>query len=349
MRNAFWQKLIAAHSENDTGQAQQQNHNYSGQANENTKGNNLSGPVSAHKLERGSQRRALHLSELIVGNHARGNERNHHVQEDNNAQTDGNAERNRALWLFSFLSSGGDNIETDKREEDESRARENATETIHGIWQTESFLQQRLLKRGEHGRAGTGHRSYGLLRRHERREVANFKVEEAGHNNKEDNAYLHHGKNSVEIAGNLRAHKKQNGKEGDDNHWCEVNGKVLGYVPLRFHREANKAEEFAEIEAPVFGNNRGSHKQFENKIPTDNPRDKFTQSGVGKGIRRASSRNHRCELRVAERHTHAGKTCDKEAHNSCRTRMERDNLRPHRENTCAHGYSHSHHSHIPDT
>ena len=334
------QQTIAAHGEDDTGQAEQQHHNHGGQAQHDAEADDLGGPVGAHQFEGGGQRGAVLLGEIGIGDHAGGHHGHEHVHDNDEQHAHADAERHVLVRVLGLLRGGGHHVESDEREEHERRAREDARNAVHGWGHAGGELPQRL---GHHAGDGGGafHGGGRLARRNERGEVGGLDVEEADDHHKEHDGDLEHGHSTVHAGADLGAEYEQRGKErhDDDRGDIDMEGaeRQVGVgVP------AHQAHEIVEVYAPIFGNHGAGHQHFQNQIPADDPGHDLADRGVGEGVGGAGHRNHRSEFGVAHHGCAAHDAGNQEADDHGRAGVEGGGLRTHREDAGAHGYGHAH-------
>ena len=76
--------------------------------------------------------------------------------------------------------------------------------------------------------------------------------------------------------------------------------------------EAEDADEVLEVVRPAVRDGRRAHGVLEHQVPADDPGEQLAQRGVGVGVGRAGHRDHRGELRVAQRGEDAGDAGDHE-------------------------------------
>ena len=344
LRHGARQQAVTAHGEHDAREAEQQHHDHGGQAEHNREADDLGGPVGAHEFERGGERGAVHARELLVGDHAGGHDGHEHVHDDHEEHAHANAERHVALGVLGLFRSGGHHVESDEREEDERRARDDAAPPVDGGLHVRHPLPQRL--RHAAAELAVLHVVRRFARRHERRVVRRLDVEEPDDHDEEHDADLEDRHGAVHARADLGAEHEQRGEEPDDDDWRDVDMEGAE-TEVRVPVEAHEPHEVVEVHAPVFRDDRAGHEHFEDEVPSDDPRHDLADGGVGEGVGGSGDRHDRREFRVAHDGRAAHHAGDDEADDDGWSRVEGGRFGADREDAGAHRHSHSHDGQIP--
>ena len=76
---------------------------------------------------------------------------------------------------------------------------------------------------------------------------------------------------------------------------------VIVHQPKREFQTKEAATQSNEIAGPADCDRHVANCVFKNEVPTDDPRDDFTERRVGIGVSRSRNRNHRGELGITKR------------------------------------------------
>ena len=87
----------------------------------------------------------------------------------------------------------------------------------------------------------------------------------------------------------------------------------------RRHVQPDLIHKCGEITRPANSNCRCAEQILEDKIPTDDPGDEFTERGIAVGIRAPGDRDHACKLRVAKSGEKASQSGYNEGDDDCRS------------------------------
>jgi hypothetical protein len=82
----------------------------------------------------------------------------------------------------------------------------------------------------------------------------------------------------------------------------------LGVRPLGRQIYSETLEQNRQVSRPAGRDGGGPDRILEDQVPSDDPRDQLAHRHVGIRIRAAGHRDHRGELRIAERSHRAGKS-----------------------------------------
>ena len=187
------------------------------------------------------------------------------------------------------MRRGRNSIETDIGEEDNASSAQNTEDSAVGV------------------RDALG-RSVSRRWRNHWRVVCRINEMPADPNKEQHDAHFQNNDNTVHQSRFFRAPNKQEGKHEQNEHCRDVHEAVNAsrimferrMRPLIRHSHIEPAENAVGVLAPCCGNRGRGDGVFENEIPANDPRDKFTHRCVGVSIGATCNRNHRCEFRITE-------------------------------------------------
>src|SRR5438876_396549 len=93
---------------------------------------------------------------------------------------------------------------------------------------------------------------------------------------------------------------------------------IVAHQPERKLQSKQASTKFHEISGPAYGDRHIADGVFEDQVPTDDPRDYFTERCIGIGVGRACDRNHRSQLGVTKRREATGDSSDDERQRNSR-------------------------------
>jgi hypothetical protein len=185
-------------------------------------------------------------------------------------------------------AGGGDDVEADEREEHDRGARQHAVPAVVAALSAGHQREQRLF----HSCATVA----GLLGRDEGREVSGLDVEGPDDDHQQHHCHFDHRDGQADFRRQLGAPGQEDGDECDDQQRSPIE-----LQPTEIGCAAAESEHRAEITRPAFGHHGGGDREFQDQVPTDDPRDELTERRVGEGVGTARHRHRRGELGVAQR------------------------------------------------
>ena len=297
---AFWEKSILGHGEEDARLAHHHNEDHGAETGDGTQLDERSEPAEAFSRTIDGQGNGGGHGEFLEGDDSSEDEGDEDVEDGAEQKGTKNPEGHVALGVFALLRRGGDGIEADVGEKDDSGPGEDTAPT-------------------EFPEAAGVFRNKGDP-------VVGVDVGRSTENEEHDDGKFDDYDDIVETGGFTDADHKKNGGGQTDEDGREVEeGSALrpdavvedqrGGAEGGRDIDAEVVEEFDGVPGPTDGDGGGCEKVFQDKVPADDPCEEFAEAGVGVGVGAAGGGNHGGVLGIAETGEEAADARDGEGEN----------------------------------
>jgi len=282
---AFWKKSILSHGEENTRLTHHHHEDHGAEASDGTQLDERSEPTEAFSCTIDGQGHRGWDGEFLEWDDAGEDEGDEYVEDGAEQKGTKNPEGHVALRVFALLRCGGDGIEADVGEEDDSST-------------------------GEDTAPAEFPETAGVFR-DKRDPVVGIDVGRAAENEEDDDGELDDDDDIVEAGRFTDADDEEDGGSQTDEDGGEVEeSSALGPDAVvedqrrgaegRWDIHAEVVEEFYGVAGPSDGDGGGGEQVFQDKVPADDPGEEFAEASIGVGVGAAGGGNHGGILGVAE-------------------------------------------------
>ena len=299
---SFWKKSVFSHGKKDARLAHHHDEHHGTETGDGTQLDKRTEPTETFSRAIDGQGNGGRYCEFLEGDDSGEDERDEDIEDGAEQKGAKNPKRHVTLWVFALLRRGGDSIKADVGEEDDSSTGEDTAPTV--LAETS----------GVFGNEGDP--------------VVGVDVGRAAENEEDDDGELDDDDDIVETGGFTDADHKQDGGGQADKDGGEVEeGSALspdavvedqrGGAEGGWDIHAEVVEEFDGVAGPSDGDGGGGEQVFQNKVPSDDPGEEFSEAGVGVGVGATGGGNHGSVLGVAEAGKETANARDGEGKNEC--------------------------------
>src|SRR6266545_359399 len=292
LREDGGQQPVARHREEDPRLSELEDQKHGRVRHDRAEGHDADHPVG-HRCElhgEGQRLRLLARKSLLqgrVGDHPREDERDDDVDDRADDERADDADRHVPLGVAALLGHGRDRVEADVGEEDDGGAGGDPSEAVGGEGRPVGRLD--VMEADEDEEA-----EHDELDRHHP-EVEARRLPDAPHKDDRDRR---HDREGQDVENDRDAEEVRRG--GDHlRHSLRCRRVIHGQPARQVNAEA--LDECIEVIGPGDRDGHVADRVFDDQVPADDPGEQLTERSVGVGVGGPRDRNHRGELRIAER------------------------------------------------